>query len=198
VLENGTVTPVGSTREKAVDVRVVAATNTDLQMAVDDKHFRSDLFYRLNVVRIDMPPLRDRLEDIPLLVRNLLGRLCREHKLAVPDVEDKALEALQRYRWPGNVRELRNTLESILILGQKPLITEADLPEHIRRASSVLDAAGGGATNGAPPLIDLDAAEKTTIEKALRQAGGDRTRAAQMLNVSVRTLYRKMARYGLR
>src|SRR6185437_420013 len=80
VLENGAITPVGSTKEKPVDVRVIAATNTDLQMAVEDKHFRSDLFYRLNVVRIDMPPLRDRLEDIPLLVRNLLGRLCLEHK----------------------------------------------------------------------------------------------------------------------
>jgi DNA-binding NtrC family response regulator len=186
---------VGSTREKPVDVRVIAATNTDLQMAVDDKHFRSDLFYRLNVVRIDMPPLRDRLEDIPLLVRNLLGRLCQEHKLAVPDVEDKALEAMQRYSWPGNVRELRNALESILILGQKPVITEVDLPENIRRAGSVGDAGTASATL---PLVDLDAAEKSTIEKALRQATGDRTRAAQMLNISVRTLYRKMARYGLR
>jgi DNA-binding NtrC family response regulator len=194
VLENGAITPVGSTREKAVDVRVIAATNTDLQMAVDDKHFRPDLFYRLNVVHIDMPPLRDRLEDIPLLVRNLLGRLCQEHKLPVPDVEDKALEAMQRYRWPGNVRELRNMLESILILGQKPVITEVDLPENIRRAGAVGDA---GAVSTAP-VVDLDAAEKATIEKALRQANSDRTRAAQMLNISVRTLYRKMARYGLR
>jgi DNA-binding NtrC family response regulator len=197
VLENGAITPVGSTKEKPVDVRVIAATNTDLQMAVEDKHFRSDLFYRLNVVRIDMPPLRDRLEDIPLLVRNLLGRLCLEHKLPVPDVEDKALEAMQRYRWPGNVRELRNTLESILILGQKPVITEADLPEIIRR-SALTAADGQPASASSPrPLIDLDAAEKSTIEKALRQANGDRTRAAQMLNISVRTLYRKMARYGL-
>ncbi len=197
VLETGCITPVGSTRERTVDVRVLAATNTDLQMAVDDKLFRSDLFYRLNVVRIDMPPLRERLEDIPLLVRNLLQRLCDEHHLAVPDVEDKALEALQRYPWPGNVRELRNMLESILILGQKPVITEVDLPEFVRRAA-LPGTASHPSTPGALPAIDLDAAEKTTIEKALRQTNGDRSRAAQLLNVSVRTLYRKMARYGLR
>lgn len=194
VLETGRVIPVGSTREKPVDVRVLAATNTDLQMLVDDRHFRQDLYYRLNVVRIDMPPLRERIEDIPLLVRDLLGRLCSENKLAVPEVEDKAVEALQRYHWPGNVRELRNTLESVLILSQKPIITEIDLPEPIRRASSVAN----GATPSAVPGIDLEAAEKTTIEKALRQTGGDRNRAAQLLSVSVRTLYRKMARFGLR
>jgi len=192
VLETGTFIPVGSTKEKSVDVRVLAATNSDLQLAVDDRHFRSDLFYRLNVVHIDMPPLRDRIEDVPLLVRNLLERLCAEHKLRVPDVDEKALEALQRYTWPGNVRELRNTLEAVLILGQKPLITDVDLPEHVRRA------VGGTATGGPAPAVDLDVAEKETIDKALRQTGGDRNRAAQLLNVSVRTLYRKMARFGLR
>ncbi len=193
VLETGTITPVGSAKEKSIDVRVIAATNTDLQMAVDDKLFRPDLFYRLNVVRIDMPPLRERLEDIPLLVRDLLERLCVEHKLPMPDVEDKAIEAMQRYRWPGNVRELRNMLESVLILGQKPVITEVDLPESIRRTLTTADVSGP-----AIPNIDLDVAEKNTIERALRQTHGDRNRAAQLLNVSVRTLYRKMARYGLR
>ncbi|MCL2647591.1 MAG: sigma-54 dependent transcriptional regulator [Phycisphaerales bacterium] len=198
VLETGHVTPVGSPKEKIVDVRVIAATNTDLKMAVEDKHFRSDLFYRLNVVHIDMPPLRDRLEDIPLLVENLLDRLCAEHHLQIPDVEDKAIEAMQRYYWPGNVRELRNTLESILILGQKPIITEAALPESIRRSIPATTADGSTPSLASLPLIDLDAAEKTTIEKALRQSDGDRTHAAQLLNISVRTLYRKMARYGLR
>jgi len=198
VLETGHVSPVGSPKEKVVDVRVIAATNTDLKMAVEDKHFRSDLFYRLNVVHIEMPPLRDRLEDIPLLIENLLDRLCAEHRLNVPDVEDRAIEAMQRYYWPGNVRELRNMLESILILGQKPVITEADLPEAIRRTVVAPSVEGSGGAKVSLPLVDLDAAEKTTIEKALRQAGGDRTRAAQLLNISVRTLYRKMARYGLR
>jgi len=187
-LETGKVIPVGSTREKPVDVRVLAATNADLQRAVEEKRFRPDLFYRLNVVRIDMPPLRDRMEDLSPLVRSLLERLCTEHGLAIPDVEETALAAMQRYAWPGNVRELRNVLESILILGQKPVLTEVDLPEHIRRG-----------TNGhVVTPIDLDAAERGTIERALEQCRHDRSKAADLLHVSVRTLYRKMARYGLR
>ncbi len=133
-LETGTITPVGSAKEKPVDVRVVAATNSNLQLAVDEKRFRSDLFYRLNVVRIDVPPLRERLEDLPALVHNLLGADCaRSMRLAIPEIEPAALGALQHYAWPGNVRELRNALESLLILGQKPVITEADLPAHIRQ-----------------------------------------------------------------
>jgi DNA-binding NtrC family response regulator len=191
VLETGKVVPVGSAKERAVDVRVLAATNSDLQAAVDAKRFRSDLFYRLNVVRIDLPPLRDRLEDIPLLVRTLLARLCLEHGLSVPAVEPALIEAMQRYAWPGNVRELRNTLESILILGQKPVLTALELPEHIRQG-------GGGAGSNGATGVDLDLAEKETIARALTQTGGDRDRAAHLLNVSIRTLYRKMARYGLR
>ena len=194
VLETSRVMSVGSTREKPVDVRVLTATNTDLQKAVDEKRFRRDLYDRLNVVRIDIPPLRQRVEDIPLLVRSLLNRLGREHDLVVPEIEEAALATLQRYPWPGNVRELRNMLESVLILGQKPVITEVDLPEHVRRAV-VANAPAGVAVY---PGIDLDAAEKETIEKALRQTAGDRSRAALLLNVSVRTLYRKMSRYGLR
>jgi len=188
VLETGSVVAVGSTKEKPVDVRLLAATNGDLQQAVDERRFRSDLFYRLNVVRIDLPPLRERLEDIPLLVKSLLERLCAEHSIAQPQVEPSAIEAIQRYTWPGNVRELKNLLESVLILGQKAVLTEADLPEHVRAGHATISSG----------LVDLDAAEKDTIEKALRQTEGDRSKAAQLLAVSVRTLYRKMARYGLR
>ncbi len=186
VLETGTVSPVGSTKEKPVDVRVLAATNADLQKAVDEKRFRPDLFYRLNVVRIDLPALRQRMEDLSSLIRSLLERLCAEHGLAVPQVEESAIAAMQRYNWPGNVRELRNVLESILILGQKPVLTAIDLPEHIRRGSSE-----------AIHAVDLDAAERATIVRALDQCNHDRGKAARLLNVSVRTLYRKMARYGM-
>jgi two-component system, NtrC family, response regulator AtoC len=185
-LETGRVMPVGSTKEKPVDVRVLAATNADLMRAVEEKRFRPDLFYRLNVVRIDMPPLRERPEDLSPLIRSLLDRLCAEHGLPIPQVEESAIAAMQRYSWPGNVRELRNMLESILILGQKPVLTEIDLPELIRRGSA-----------DAIHSVDLDAAERETIERALAQCTGDRNKAATLLNVSVRTLYRKMARYGL-
>jgi DNA-binding NtrC family response regulator len=196
VLETSRVMPVGSTKEKPVDVRVLAATNSDLIKAVEEKRFRRDLYDRLNVVKIDLPPLRERTEDIPLLTHSLLERLGREHKLAAPVIEESALVTLKRYPWPGNVRELRNLLESVLILGQRPVITDADLPEHVRRVAAGVPAGEGGAVTVFPG-IDLNEAEKEAIEKALRQAGGDRGRAAQLLNISVRTLYRKIARYGL-
>jgi len=194
-LETGTITPVGSPKEKVVDVRMIAATNSELQRAVEEKRFRPDLFYRLNVVRIDVPPLRERMEDLPALVRDLLERLCKEHGLAVPEVEAGALLAMQRYAWPGNVRELRNALESLLIMGRKGgggVIGEGDL------ARSMGHGRGGVGGMAAGGILDLDAAERGTLEKALVQAKGDRVKAAALLNISVRTMYRKMARYGLR
>ncbi len=186
-LETDMVMPVGATREKSVDVRVLAATNTNLAQAVEEKHFRADLFYRLNVVRIELPPLRNRPEDIALLTASLLARLARELHLPEPVVEPGMAAALQRYRWPGNVRELRNVLESILVLRQKAVLTEADLPEYIRNPDAQRQASG----------LDLDMAEREAIERTLRQHHGDRTAAANTLRISVRTLYRKMARYGL-
>ncbi|MGC8552206.1 MAG: sigma-54-dependent transcriptional regulator [Phycisphaerae bacterium] len=187
VLETGMVTPVGSTREKPIDVRVVAATNSDLQTAVEAKRFRADLFYRLNVVRVTLPPLRQRVEDIPLLVGNLIERLCAENGLPAPTVEPSLVRALQAYSWPGNVRELRNVLENMLVMAQKPVLTSADLPEYIHNPQLA-----------PPPGTALDLAEKAAIENALRQHQGNRAHAAAGLAISVRTLYRKMAQYGLR
>ena len=187
VLESGKVLPVGSTREKAVDVRVLAATNANLAKAVEEKRFRADLFYRLNVVRLELPPLRQRPEDIAMLTASLVRHLAREHHLAEPAIEPSMIAAMQRYRWPGNVRELRNALESMLVLQQKPILTEADLPHYIR----VPDARSGNAG------LDLDRAERDTLEQALRRHNFDRTATATALRISVRTLYRKMARYGL-
>ena len=186
-LESGKVLPVGSTREKAVDVRVLAATNTNLAKAVEEKRFRTDLFYRLNVVRLELPPLRQRPEDIALLTASLVAHLAREHHLPEPAIEPAMIAAMQRYRWPGNVRELRNALESMLVLQQKPVLTEADLPNYIRYP----DAQSGNAG------LDLDRAERDAIEQALRRHNFDRAAAADALRISVRTLYRKMARYGL-
>ena len=187
VLESGKVLPVGSTREKAVDVRVLAATNANLAKAVEEKRFRADLFYRLNVVRLELPPLSQRSEDIAMLTASLVRHLAREHHLAEPAIEPSMIAAMQRYRWPGNVRELRNALESMLVLQQKPILTEADLPHYIR----VPDARSGNAG------LDLDRAERDTLEQALRRNNFDRTATANALRISVRTLYRKMARYGL-
>ncbi len=186
-LESGNVMPVGSTREKAVDVRVLAATNTNLAKAVEEKRFRADLFYRLNVVRIELPALRKRPEDIALLTASLVRRLASEHHLPEPTVAPSMIAAMQRYDWPGNVRELRNALESLLVLQQKNVLTEADLPQYIRNPDAQRQNAS----------LDLDHAERDAIERALRQHHNDRTAAAGALRISVRTLYRKMSRYGL-
>ncbi len=188
VLETGLVTPVGSTREKTVDVRVLAATNSDLEAAVENKRFRADLFYRLNVVRIHLPPLRQRREDIPLLVGILLQRLCGENGLPMPRIEPDLISALQSYSWPGNVRELRNVLENLLIVGTREVLSAVDLPKNIRApAEPELPPAG----------LALDLAERQAIEQYLRQYQGDRRQVATALRISKRTLYRKMARYGL-
>ncbi len=189
VLETGLVTPVGSTREKAVDVRVLAATNSDLEAAVQSKRFRADLFYRLNVVRIHLPPLRERREDIPLLVGILLQRLCGENGLPMPRIEPDLISAMQGYSWPGNVRELRNVLENLLIVKTRDVLNAADLPKNIRAATD---------TELPPAGLALDLAERQAIEQYLRQYHGDRRQVATALRISTRTLYRKMARYGLR
>lgn len=188
VLETGLVTPVGSTREKTIDVRVLAATNSDLEAAVESKRFRADLFYRLNVVRIHLPPLHQRREDIPLLVGILLQRLCEENGLPMPRVDPDLISALQNYSWPGNVRELRNVLENLLIVGPREVLRVEDLPKNIRVP----------AESGLPPAgLALELAERQAIEQYLRQYQGDRTQVAIALRISTRTLYRKMARYGL-
>ncbi len=188
VLEMGLVTPVGSTREKAIDVRVLAATNSDLEAAVESRRFRADLFYRLNVVRIHLPPLHQRREDIPLLVGILLQRLCEENGLPMPRVDPDLISALQNYSWPGNVRELRNVLENLLIVGPREVLRVEDLPKNIRVP----------AESGLPPAgLALELAERQAIEQYLRQYQGDRTQVAIALRISTRTLYRKMARYGL-
>ncbi len=188
VLETGLVTPVGSTREKAIDVRVLAATNSDLEAAVESRRFRADLFYRLNVVRIHLPPLHQRREDIPLLVGILLQRLCEENGLPMPRVDPDLISALQNYSWPGNVRELRNVLENLLIVGPREVLRVEDLPKNIRVP----------AESGLPPAgLALELAERQAIEQYLRQYQGDRTQVAIALRISTRTLYRKMARYGL-
>ncbi len=184
VLESGMVNPVGSTREKPIDVRVLAATNADLAGLVESRRFRADLFYRLNVVRIKLPPLRDRIEDLPLLIDSLTHRLCAEHGLPPRIIHPNFIAALQKYSWPGNIRELRNVLESLLVLEQKPELNAEDLPAYIASPERAAN-------------MDLDNAERDAIEKALRVENGDRTAAANQLGISVRTLYRKMARYGL-
>jgi transcriptional regulator with PAS, ATPase and Fis domain len=188
-IETKRVMPVGSTRELDVDVRLIAATNRDLQQRVAEGHFREDLYYRLKVVVLNLPPLRERPEDIPLLVRYFIDQLSNDHKRPVRDISPDALQAFQAYSWPGNVRELRNTLEGSIVLCLRDTIDLADLPEHIMGARPAQDIIRPGMT-----LQDI---EKEAIRRMLEQTGGHRAETAKLLDISVRTLQRKIKEYRL-
>ncbi|MGE3541186.1 MAG: sigma-54-dependent transcriptional regulator [Candidatus Tectimicrobiota bacterium] len=190
VLEDKAVRPLGATRSETVNVRVIAATNRDLRRAVSEGQFRQDLFYRLNVVDIHLPPLRERLEDLPLLIQHFLTRSA--HAARARRLSEAALRLFLHYPWPGNVRELANTLERALVLCQEEEITPADLPEHL--------------TGSQPQTLGLRAAllrgctlaelERTYILLALEWTGGKKTEAAELLRIDRKTLYRKLVEYG--
>jgi DNA-binding NtrC family response regulator len=188
-LQEREVRPVGSTRSHPVDVRIIAATNQNLEAAVRDGRLRPDLLYRLDVVRIAIPPLRDRKEDIPALVAHCLRQLNQRFGRDVREVAPEALAALRAYDFPGNVRELENLLERAYVLGAARRLTLADLP--------VLSP-GGGATPPLGPLPTLAEAERDLIVRALRVHGGNKEQAARALGLSPRTLYRRLQEYGLR
>jgi transcriptional regulator with PAS, ATPase and Fis domain len=190
-LQHKEVRPVGASKTVPVDIRVISATHRDLAAMVIEGGFRTDLFYRLNVVRIEIPPLRDRREDIPLLVDHFL----RKHRGAsspVEGIDEEALGLLTDYAWPGNVRELENVIESAMALAPGPLLRAPDLP-RVRRASR------GVATGRAPDLpLSLDAYERSALEQALRESGGDANAAARRLGIGRSTFYRKLSKHRLR
>jgi DNA-binding NtrC family response regulator len=193
VLETLTLTPVGGHEDRKVNVRVIAATSRDLRKMVDEGTFREDLYYRLNVVSIMLPPLRSRPDDIPILVDHFLKDISQNRHTAPRRVSPEVMRRFQQYRWPGNVRELRHTLESMMVLAEGDVLTENDLPEQIRAGS----AQGGGAPKDLPTNMTMDQLEKLAITKALEQCGNNRTHAANRLGISVRTLQRKLRQYDL-
>jgi DNA-binding NtrC family response regulator len=190
-LETRTISPIGANEEQSVDVRVVAATHRNLRSLVDEGKFREDLYYRLHVVQIDLPPVRQRREDIPLLVATFLQQLDKEYGRNVLEVSLDAMDALRSYQWPGNVRELRNMLEGIVVMSRKEVIELADLPLSIQGsdAQERTPRFSGGMT-----LADM---EREAIQQSLRQTGGNRKRTAKLLGISTRTLFRKIHEYGL-
>jgi DNA-binding NtrC family response regulator len=196
VLEDGAVTPVGTTVPTKVDVRIVAATNRDLEVEVKAGEFRQDLFFRLNIVRIDLPPLRERPGDLPLLTRYFLDEICRGNGFEPREVDESLLSAFATYAWPGNIRELRNTLESLVILSGKRTLSGEDLP-----AKFFKDALMPADSTGADPEdsgLNLDKLSKQTILRALETCRGNRTEAAKQLGMSRRTLHRRLNEFGLR
>jgi DNA-binding NtrC family response regulator len=192
VLETLTVTPVGGHEDHKVDVRVLAATSRDLRKMVEEGEFREDLFYRLNVVTIELPPLRDRPDDVPILVEHFLKEITEQKHTPSRHVSREVMERLQTYRWPGNVRELRNTLESMLVLARGDIITEGDMPDRI-----LAGALAAASNKDLPADLSMGKLERLAIMRALEQCAGNRTHAAARLEISVRTLQRKLRQYEI-
>ena len=187
------VTPLGSTRPVRVDVRIIAATNRDLPVAVRQGEFRSDLFYRLNVVSIHLPPLRERGADIEPLVEHFIRQFSRVYGVEAKRMTAPALARLRTYEWPGNIRELQNVVERAFALSTQPEIAVSDLPAVLREDRPVRATDDGA---GAP--LTLAEAERRAILAALRQAGGNKKAAARALGIDRQRLYRKLDKYGLR
>ena len=194
VLQEGEVDKVGATAPLRVDVRVVAATRVDLETRVREGTFREDLWYRLNVIPLRIPPLRERPGDVPLLVEHFLVKHAQRHGRPVPRFEPEALDRLERYDWPGNVRELENLLERLIVLGRSETIAAADLPEALRRDAPRF---GGARVDLPPGGIVLEDVERGLIEEALRRAGGNQSSAARFLGISRQTLIYRMKKFGL-
>ena len=201
VLEGRKITRVGSNDEVDVNVRLVAATNADLKESVASGKFREDLYFRLNVVRITLPPLRERVADIPLLIDHFRKLLADIHGREAPNLSRAARHSLVTYDWPGNIRQLRNVIESMLVCDIDGLLDIDDLPEEIRPAAgSIPDADLGEMAFGADQLIGkkLDEVEKFYMQRALEVTKGNREEAATLLGIGERTLYRKIKEYQLK
>lgn len=192
-LETRSFERLGSVKSVKVDVRLVAATNRDLVAMVREGKFREDLLYRLNVVRIPMPPLRERGDDILLLVDFYLKHFAKENGVAPNKLSDRAAQLLKRYRWPGNVRELRNFAENLVVLKGGREITEYDLDPKFFGVSSTPSAIPGSSLADNP--LSVEENEKRLLRNALVQAKGNRTEAARLLGVSRRTLHRKLRQW---
>jgi len=200
VLQEKRYEPVGSNSTIQADVRVIVATNVDLNKEVEAGRFRQDLFYRVNVVTIGMPSLVERLGDIPKLAESFLARCRAEIGKEVIDVTPEAMNLLQRYHWPGNVRELENCIERAVVLCKGRHITADDLPVHILAETAKPQAAAASAGAAWTPMSLKDALEepeKRVIEAALRANGWNRQTTAEVLDINRTTLYKKMKKYGL-
>jgi DNA-binding NtrC family response regulator len=181
---------VGENKSRAIDVRVVAATNRDLALAVSDGTFRQDLYYRLKVVELDVPPLRDRRDDILPLARVLLGDAAIRMKRKISGIAPRAADQLCRYDWPGNVRELENAMERAVAITRGSRVDLEDLPEEVRRAVPRPLAIAGR-------VRPLDEVEKEYILGALELNGGNQTSTAEQLRIGSATLYRRLKSYGM-
>lgn len=201
VLQEGKVRPLGSTEEADVDVRVIAATNKELEKEIAEGRFREDLYYRLSVIPVHLPALRERREDIPLLARHFLERFRKEMEKPVRAISPEAMRRLESYEWPGNVRELENTMERAVALETGPEISLGVLPSRIAGYETPLDLAAGGSIKLPPDGLDFEKqmaeAEKRYLQAALEAADGVRTRAARLLKISYRSFRHYAKKHNL-
>ena len=191
---------VGDNEDKRVDVRVIAATNRNLEKELETGSFREDLYYRLNVIRITLPPLREREEDIPLLIDHFRQRFAIEQGKTITKVSSLALRVLCNYNYPGNVRELENVIERCVTLEQSDQLTAEHLPPKLVESAESQDTTGGG-PEIPPGGIDLNQAtenlERELVAKALAMSGGNRSRAARLLGISLRSLRYRLMKLGI-
>ncbi len=197
VIQERQLRPLGSTHEVAIDVRLVVATNRNLQRALDEGSLRGDLFYRLESLMLNLPPLRQRSEDIPLLVEHALGLLKERHWRQVSGVSQKAMEALRRYEWPGNVRQLIGVFERALTFGRGQVIEIGDLPRSIVDSETEKPRPTLAPSSDPLPLMTFVEAERSLLRRALELAEGNKTRAAASLGISRKQLYQKIRKYRL-
>jgi two-component system response regulator HydG len=189
-LQEHEVKPVGSTERRQIDVRIIAATNRDLEAAIRTGAFRQDLYFRLNVVQMKLPALRDRKSDIPLLVTSFLDKFSGMHG-TTKTITDEAMRRLITYDWPGNVRELENAIARSVALGSGPAVEMSDLPSNLHY----------GTSEPAPDnneILPLEELERRAILKTLRETSGDKLAAARMLGIGKTTLYRKLKQYTMK
>jgi two-component system response regulator HydG len=204
VLESGEITRVGSNEPNRVNVRILSATNRNLDDAIASGSFRSDLYHRLKVITIHLPALRERAQDIPLLIEHFIRQFARRHHKQIKSMSPAARVKLMKNNWPGNVRELRNTIESMVVVDFDGVLDMDDLPlefaDPVTEAAMATETTGGThATIGVASLIGkpLEEVERILIAETLQFTGGNREQAAQMLGIGERTLYRKIKEYGL-
>jgi DNA-binding NtrC family response regulator len=190
VLQEREVKPVGSNDRLSIDVRVIAATNSNLEAAVQENAFRKDLFFRLNVVQIKIPPLRERKSDIPLLVQAFLEKFIDPGSRA-PTLAEDAMARLTAYDWPGNVRELENAIERAVALGSGPILHSGDLPSNLQYGHAPTEQVFSATSD----VVPLEETERRAILHALREAAGDKLVAARLLRIGKTTLYRKLKQY---
>ena len=187
VLQEGEFEPVGASRTIKVDVRVLAATNQDLAQLVADRRFREDLFYRLHVISVTVPPLRERRDDVPLLAQHFLRRHAARNHRTLDGFTEAGLARLADYDWPGNVRELEHAIERAVVLARGPLVDVTDLPEGVAQAEP-----SSSRVVPIPIGMPLEEVEQRLIEETLRQTKGDKELAAKLLGIASRTIYRKL------